>query len=70
MKPGSRAEFEEWIPYDPVTVGHVETRPEDVSSDHPAAVLWILDPEQRHGWREFYVKRPVVTSRRTIGFRR
>jgi hypothetical protein len=21
-----------------------------------AAVLWVPDPEQRHGWREYYVR--------------
>ena len=29
----------------------------DDSTDYPAAVLWEPDPEQRHGWREFYVKK-------------
>lgn len=34
------------------TIPSTQTRP---ASSHPAAVLWVPDPEQRHGWREFYV---------------
>lgn len=32
---------------------------EEFSSDEdrPACVLWLPDPEQRHGWREYYVKK-------------
>lgn len=38
--------------------------------DHPAAVLWVPDPEQRHGWREFYVaKAPTPKPGRAVGFR-
>lgn len=35
-------------------MGSAET---SVISDHPVCVLWIPDPEQYHGWREFYVQR-------------
>jgi hypothetical protein len=27
--------------------------------ERPAGVLWLPDPEQRHGWREHYVWRPA-----------
>ena len=37
------------------------------TSDSPPAVLWVPDPEQRHGWREYYVKRPEA-AKRPIGF--
>lgn len=68
MKPGSRAEFnfEQDVP--DVTIGHAEVGRED--DDRPAAVLWIPDPEQRYGWREFYVRRPVTQRRRRVGFGR
>lgn len=67
MKPGSRAEFnfEQDIP--DVTVGHAEGGKDD---DHPAAVLWLPDPEQRYGWREFYVKRPEKPNGKAVGFRK
>ena len=40
-------------------VGHVDLREDAPSSyDGVAAVLWVPDPEQRHGWREFYVRKP------------
>lgn len=32
-----------------VSQGEYDARP-------PKAVLWVPDPEQRHGWREVYVK--------------
>jgi hypothetical protein len=38
---------------------------------YPAAVLWLPDPEQRHGWRERYVwrdRQPV--DRRALGFKK
>jgi hypothetical protein len=45
-----------WTPED--TVAHEVGKAEDVSTDErPAAVLWVPDPEQRHGWREYYVKK-------------
>lgn len=25
--------------------------------DQYSAVLWVPDPEQRHGWREYYVRK-------------
>jgi len=39
-------------------------------SDKPAGKLYIPDPEQRHGWREYYVQRPPKPGSRPIGFTR
>lgn len=39
--------------------------------DKPVAVLWVRDPEQRHGWREYYVKRTAPKpAERPFGFRK
>jgi hypothetical protein len=38
-----------------VEVGSVEQVTEE--TEHPIAVLWVPDIEQRHGWREYYVKK-------------
>jgi hypothetical protein len=38
------------------------------SASRPAAVLWIPDPEQRRGWREYYVYRDEP-ARCPMGFR-
>jgi hypothetical protein len=39
--------------------------------DRPLATLWIPDPEQRRGWREFYVRKDdKPNGKRDIGFRR
>jgi hypothetical protein len=35
-----------------------------------AAVLWVPDPEQRHGWREFYIRRDQKPNGKAIGFKR
>lgn len=65
---------DEW--FDPVpamTTGSasVATEPEHSELTDIAAVLWVPDIEQRHGWREFYVKRPVSKpGARPVGFRR
>jgi hypothetical protein len=46
-----------WQPADTVQsqIGTVEDA--TLTTDHPVAVLWLPDPEQRHWWREYYVKR-------------
>lgn len=36
-------------------IGSVEQVTEE--TERPVAVLWIPDIEQRHKWREYYVKR-------------
>ena len=38
------------------------------STEEESAVLWVPDPEQRHGWREQYVY-PDPEAPRLIGFR-
>ncbi len=40
--------------------------------DQIAGVILVPDPEQRHGWREFYVHRPAAPKpgARPIGFGR
>lgn len=57
----------EWIPYDPVTIGHAEGGHGESAA--PVAVLWVPDPEQRHGWREAYIY-PVEKPRPPVGFRK
>lgn len=35
-----------------------------------AAILWVPDPEQRHGWREYYVRHAKPNAKpRTMGFK-
>lgn len=37
----------------------------------PVGTLWVPDPEQRHGWREFYVAHPEPKpGANPIGFRK
>lgn len=69
MKPGSRAEFnlEQDVP--DMERGHAETGPSSEFAD-VAAVLWVPDPEQRHGWREVYVRRTAQQRRHRMGFGR
>jgi hypothetical protein len=69
-----RAE-DEWVEWAPTmttgaaSVSGNEPEPSDVTDF--AAVLWIPDIEQRHGWRELYVKRPQPKpGTRPVGFRR
>lgn len=56
-----------------VDLQHGSAEPATGAADpeQPIAVLWIRDPEQRHGWREYYVKKttpkPAV---RPFGFRK
>lgn len=60
-----------WQPEDTVTheVGSAEKIEEDV--DRPVCVLWIPDPEQRHGWREYYVKKSAPKpSGKPMGYRK
>lgn len=34
-----------------------------------AGILWLPDPETRHGWREYYIKRPKPgAASRGMGF--
>jgi hypothetical protein len=38
--------------------------------DDVAAVLWLPDPEQRRGFREYYVYRPKAEKPGSLGFRK
>ena len=70
MKPGApRGEFE-WaeVPYPTRVQGQAQVS-DGSSSDRALARLYVPDPEQRHGWREFYVY-PPDKPRRPTGFRR
>lgn len=69
MKPGSRAEFD-WseTPYPTTVMGQANSHPPSAST-HPIAVLWVPDPEQRHGFREFYIY-PDPKPSRPVGFRK
>ncbi len=45
--------------------------PEDAPRPPLRAVLWLPDPEQRHGWREHYVRAksdPKAAPDRSLGF--
>ena len=42
----------------------------DADDDHPVAVLWVPDVEQRHGWREYYVKRQPKPKGRKMGYQK
>lgn len=66
-----RAEYE-WseVPYPDTVPGHAEMLPGGGPGDKPAGVLWVPDPEQRHGWREFYVDKPGSSPERGMGFRK
>lgn len=51
----------------PGKVDMVQTAPS--SFDEFAAVLWVPDSEQRHYWREFWVKKgPQVKPGSRMGF--
>lgn len=54
------------------TVARETGRAECAATDEerPVAVLWVPDPEQRHGWREYYVKRqPPKPNGKRMGYR-
>jgi hypothetical protein len=60
-----------WVPDNTVT--HQEGSIEDVGTEpeRAVAVLWLPDPEQRHGWREYYVKKAASKPcARRMGYRR
>lgn len=40
--------------------------------ERPVAVLWLIDPEQRHGFREYYVKKqsPTKPNGKPMGYRK
>lgn len=65
-----RAEVD-WIEPPAPTVGVAEAVVDERAPESIAAVLWVPDPEQRRGWREFYIRRQGGSSKpnaRPIGF--
>ena len=66
-----RAEFD-WseVPYPETMTGTTEAIPAPSSTDHPAGVLWVPDPEQRYGWREVYVQKSSAKPDRPCGFQK
>lgn len=78
MKPGAAWREEPWwywgYPYateQPLMPGSGVQNLESSGEPKPgtAATLWVPDPEQRHGWREYYVYRepPPPPQRRKLG---
>lgn len=72
-KPGARRAEIDWNDLPPMqSVGSISDFTTDDSSEtkYPSAVLWIPDPEQRHGWREFCVyPSPPKQERKPLGWR-
>lgn len=48
------------MPAGELASGHADSNvaPTPTEFDGVRAVLWLPDPESRHGWREFYVREP------------
>jgi hypothetical protein len=46
----------------PTVIGQATAESGDAESDASqwAAVLWVPDPEQRRGWREYYVRKKAA----------
>lgn len=61
-----RRELDDELEQPRPTVGSAEVGPPEVTVHDP--VLWVPDPEQRHFWREHYVRLPKPG--RPIGFRK
>ena len=75
-QPLRRAEYD-WaeVPYPERLDGRAELLSTEPDADSPmagvVAVLWLPDPEQRRGVREFYVRKPGDEKpERTVGFRK
>ena len=50
-------------------VGSAGSFASEHDDDLPAGSLWVPDPEQRHGWREFYIRRDATPKPgRPMGF--
>ncbi len=68
MARGQRARLEStWLDAAPIGTGSAEARRADAPAtyDGVLSVLWLPDPEQRHGWREHYIRAPEAPKRRT-----
>lgn len=56
-----------WV--EPV-MGYAEADTDAPGGEKPAAVLWLPDPEQYHGFREYYVTRAAKPGGKgALGFR-
>jgi len=58
-----------WDDEPTLAVGTVTPSSERTSSAISTPVLWIPDPEQWHGWREYYVPRDDTPDKGTVGFK-
>lgn len=60
-----------WQTNDTVNVERGDAEQLTEHTDRPVAVLWLIDPEARRGWREYYVKRETPEPKPgSFGFRR
>lgn len=61
-----------WQPDDTIAseVGSAEAI--EAETERPVCVLWVPDIEQRHGWREYYVKKQATPKpgARPMGYKR
>ncbi len=64
----TRADDDDDIQTPNVTIGAAEPGSPDPA--RAVAVLWVPDPEQRHGIREFYVYPASLKEGRPLGFRK
>ncbi len=64
----TRADDDDDIETPSVTIGAAEPGSPDIG--RAVAVLWVPDPEQRHGIREFYVYPASPKEGRPLGFRK
>lgn len=46
-----------WQPEDTVVIEAGKAGEMDADPERPVAVLWLIDPEQPHWFREYYVKK-------------
>jgi hypothetical protein len=74
LKPGGKRRAADdddwWWDETPVTtVGTAIPSSESPSTSTSTPVLWLPDPEQRRGWREYYVPHDDEPEKPPIGFR-
>ena len=59
----------DWIDWPtPLSVGFASGADDGDGTDTSMPVLWVPDPEQRHGWREFYCAKPKPAPGPGMGF--
>lgn len=67
-----RRDDDDWYPLVYLGIGTAHAIGEGEDKPDPIGRLYVPDPEQRHGWREYYI-RPAPQEkpgRRPIGFGR